>query len=826
MQRSPRILILEDRAADAELACRELRSAGLEFEHTRVDTKDGFVRALREFDPDLVLSDFSLPQFTGLDALRILKQSQIDKPFILCTGAVSEETAVECMKEGAVDYVLKTSLKRLPSAVTNALETHETRTAKEHALQALRESEEKFRSIVETTAEWIWASDPLGRLSYSNPAVEQILGYRSDELEGVNMFELLIQDDRENLQRAFSHYVCQRQGWSQLAARFRHKDQTTRYLESTAVPVFGEDGELVGYRGTSRDVTDRKRAEAELRDSEERYRLLFDRNPHPVCVFDAETRKVLAVNEEAVKRYGYSRDEFLRLTIEDIELPAETWELDRSPEYDTVETELHHTGKHRTKYGTVIDVEVAAQRIVYGGIAATIALITDITEKKHAQEQLLHDAYHDRLTGLPNRTLFLNHLQLAIERSKRDGSAAYAVLYLGCDRFKVINGSLGHEKGDQLLRLLAKRLEQALQPGDLVARFGGDEFMILLDQTETPDAPVRASERLLEALKEPFALYSENVVLSATVGISIGKMGDESSEDKLREAAIAMHSAKVKGRGSQQVFEQQTHQFANRKLQIESQMRNALENGEFVLHYQPIVDLRTDQIAGFESLIRWNHPEWGLTGPGDFIPVAEESGFILQLGQWVLEQSCRQLRSWQERGGKAGSLSMSVNLSCKQFLQHDLVESIENSLVTSGIAPRHLKLEITESHVMENSELAIALLQRLRGLGCEISLDDFGTGYCSLSYLHRLPVNFLKIDRSFVSRINESAKNNEIVQTIIKLAKSFRLRVVAEGIETERQMKLLSDLSCDFGQGYFLSKPLEPAEAERLIEHGRIPCPD
>jgi len=450
-------------------------------------------------------------------------------------------------------------------------------------------------------------------------------------------------------------------------------------------------------------------------------------------------------------------------------------------------------------------------------IIGSLGVFSDITTRKRAEEQLLHDAFHDNLTGLANRALFMDHLRMTIERGKSLHSNPYAVLFLDFDRFKVINDSLGHAEGDLLLNHIARRLESATRTGDLVGRLGGDEFVVLLSEMLVEDDAVQVAERIQESLENPFDLSGSEVYISASIGIALSAAGHLRAEDMLRDADIAMYRAKANGRARYQVFDQEMHQQATSHLQLETEMRQALERGDFALYYQPIMNLETNRLAGFEALVRWIHPERGVISPIEFIPAAEENNLILPLGRWILQESCRQLREWQKKNPAAEDLKVSVNLSGKQFLQSDLAEQIVLSLVAADLAPRCLKLEITESYLMENSEKVTEIMERLREIGVEISLDDFGTGYSSLSYLHRLPVDYLKIDRSFVSRITDSRENSEIVYTIIKLAQNLKMKVIAEGIETIEQLEHLKSLKCEYGQGFYFSKPVEASAAERFI---------
>ena len=411
----------------------------------------------------------------------------------------------------------------------------------------------------------------------------------------------------------------------------------------------------------------------------------------------------------------------------------------------------------------------------------------------------------------------MDHLRLTIERCKSRHSNYYAVLFLDYDRFKVVNDSLGHAEGDELLKQIARRLELWTRTGDLIARLGGDEFVILLTEMLDPDDAIQVAERIQEDLKKPFNLSGKELFTSASIGIALSVDGFRTAEDMLRDADIAMYSAKTKGRARYQVFTEEMREQATTRLQMETELRQALEREEFQLYYQPILNLETQAVRGFEALIRWEHPERGFISPDDFIPTAEESGLILPLGRWILHESCRQLRAWQETMPEADALVISVNLSSKQFLQTDLAEQVLEVLDATGLPPRCLKLEITESYLIENSEKAVKVMNRLREIGVELSLDDFGTGYSSLSYLHRLPVNSLKIDRSFVSQMSESEEHSEIVRTIVRLAQNLKMDVIAEGIETSEQLDQLNELNCGFGQGYLFAKPMGAEMAEAFI---------
>ncbi len=439
--------------------------------------------------------------------------------------------------------------------------------------------------------------------------------------------------------------------------------------------------------------------------------------------------------------------------------------------------------------------------------------------------RLLHDAFHDALTGLPNRALFIKQLQWVIQyqppSSQGVGASdapSIAVLFVGLDSFKAINDSFGHRLGDQLLITTTDRLKACLHRTDQFARVGGDEFAILRRNVQDPAEVTHLADQLQRRMAPPIQLDGQDVFSSASIGIVLGRSNaDYAPEDILRDAHTAMHRAKASGKARHEVFVTGMRVQVMTRLQLETDLRRAIERQEFRLHYQPLISLQTGKIAGFEALVRWQHPERGLVPPNDFIPVAEETELIIPMGQWITHEACRQLKIWQEQFPQEQPLLVSVNLSGKQFSQPNLVEQIEQTLQETGLSGHSLKLEITESIAMTDVESTIALLQRLKALHLQLSIDDFGTGYSSLSYLHRFPTNTIKVDRSFVSRMGDESEDSQIVQTIILLGHNLGMDIVAEGVETAEQLASLRTLKCEYGQGFFFSKPLVPEAAEALL---------
>ena len=441
-----------------------------------------------------------------------------------------------------------------------------------------------------------------------------------------------------------------------------------------------------------------------------------------------------------------------------------------------------------------------------------------ISERMLLQEQLLKMALYDALTGLPNRFLFMERLEEALKRAKQHPDYRFAVLFLDCDRFKVVNDSLGHFVGDELLVALARRLEASLNQTDTLARLSGDEFAILLTEIENINSVTLIADEILKALSFPFQLKRQEVFINASIGITLSNLNYEQSEYLLRDADTAMYRAKTLGKGQYQIFDSEMHNAAIEVLQLENDLRRAVNQQEFIVHYQPVIALTTGKIVGFEALVRWNHPQQGLISPTLFIPIAEETGLINPIGNWVLREACYQLQQWYHQKLTDYPLTMSVNLSVRQFAQPDLIEQIDTILAETQLNSQSLKLEITESVIMKNSQPVKVILQQLQERQIQLCIDDFGTGYSSLSYLHNFPIDNIKIDRSFISSLDGNSDNLGLVSAIMNIAQALKMSVTAEGIETAQQLEQLRVLNCDFGQGYLFSKPLDGKNATNLIE--------
>jgi diguanylate cyclase (GGDEF)-like protein/PAS domain S-box-containing protein len=580
------------------------------------------------------------------------------------------------------------------------------------------------------------------------------------------------------------------------------------------------------YRTYRRNIEDaeqhaneQSRISQALQQSEEHFRNAFDHAAGMALISaDGQWRRV---NRSLCQILGYSEQELLATNFQEVTYPDDLGDdlvhiyqlLEGKRSIDQREKRYLH--KHGHPIWVLQSASVA--RNAGGEPLHLILQIQDITERKRAEEQVHHAAFHDALTGLPNRTLLADRLSLALARAKRNKEYQFAVLFLDLDRFKLVNDSLGHTLGDQLLVELGRRLELCMRKADTVARLGGDEFGMLLDGIKDPYDAIYIAERIQEELKEPFTLNGHEFLTTTSIGIAFSQTGYDGPEDILRDADIAMYRAKANGKARYEVFDVAMHSHAVEMLMLERELRHAIERKEVRVHYQPIVSLTDRKLVGFEALARIDSPELGPIPPDQFIPLAEESGLIIQLGMLVLQEACRQMHIWHKLYPREENLTISVNLSSKQFTQLNLVELIRIGLQETEMDPASLHLEITESVIMEKAQDAAEMLSQLKQLGVKLSIDDFGTGYSSLSYLHSFPFDILKVDRSFVCRMGSDNESSGIVETILTLAQKLGKRVVAEGVESEDQVAALLELGCGYGQGYLFSRPLWAVDAEKLI---------
>ena len=563
------------------------------------------------------------------------------------------------------------------------------------------------------------------------------------------------------------------------------------------------------YGALTSNMAERRRVEEALRASEAELRALVAAMSDVILVLDREGRHVKVAPDAGRRLYATSEDVLGR-------------RLDELVPAEKVSELLAHV--HRAlESGAPVEMEysqaVGGRTVWFSTTVSPMSESTvlwvarDITARRAAEEALRHDAYHDALTGLPNRAYLTDLLTRALARAKRRFDRRFAVLFLDCDRFKVVNDSLGHAAGDELLRAVADRLTAAVRPGDVVARLGGDEFTVLLDDVSDADDTMRVAQRIHAALADPFTVVGRELYTSVSIGIALSAPDHASADDVLRDADLAMYQAKSRGRARHELFTPELRAGADRRLALESDLRRAVERGELRIYYQPIASLETGHISSFEALVRWEHPERGLVSPADFLPIAEETGLIVPIGRWMIEAACRQARAWQlAHPQHQPPVSVSVNVAAAQLTQPGLVDAVRGALASSGLSPESLKLEVTEGIISADAAAAVGTLTELSRLGVLLLMDDFGTGHSSLSYLHRFPISTVKIDQYFVGRMDTIAECYEIVRTIVGLAHALDMDVVAEGVESPAQVEQLHALGCEYMQGYLLSRPV-PAEA-------------
>jgi diguanylate cyclase (GGDEF)-like protein/PAS domain S-box-containing protein len=692
--------------------------------------------------------------------------------------------------------------------------------------EALKRSEKEYRDLFENANDLIYTHDLKGNFTSLNRAGEAITGYSRDEALKMNIAEVVAPEFIGSAKQMIAEKLASGTTTAyELEIVAKGGNRVSLELSTRLITV---DGVPVGVQGIGRDITARKKAESSLHEAVSLFSSTFESTADGIIVVNP-SRDVTAYNQKFIEMWRIPSDV---IAAKDGRTVAQyVGNQTKNPDAFFLDLERLYADPMAVSTDTIelrdgrVYERYSQPQFLEGKPVGRVCCFRDVTERERAEEKLRHHALHDMLTNLPNRVSFMNHLSQAIERRSTGGGNQFAVLFLDLDRFKIINDSLGHVVGDKLLVALAQRLRASIRPGDVVARLGGDEFTVLLNRTGDIKEVARVAERLQSQIAEPFKIDNYEVFTTASIGVIIADDLPREADDFLRDADTAMYRAKEAGKARYEIFDREMHAHNLNVLQLETDLRHAVERGEFAVYYQPIVELETGHVREFEALIRWRHPLHGLISPDTFIQVAEETGMIIPIGKWVIEMACRHTSEWQKLSDIR--LSTSVNLSAKQLVHPHLCSQIREVLRETGLDPRHLKLEVTESTVMENSERSLSVLSELSELGVSLSTDDFGTGYSSLSYLHQFPFRRLKIDRSFINKMDEDEKSAAIVKTILMLGENLDIEVVAEGIETEYQLELLRSLGCRLGQGYVFSEPVDASAAAELLtrDFGRMSAP-
>lgn len=663
----------------------------------------------------------------------------------------------------------------------------------------------------------ILITDLSGNIVWSNPAFSKSSGYSEEEALGKNQGFLSFGENDANLYEQMRTCVTKGNTWHGEIVNRRKNDES--YTEEvTVTPVFSRSGKITQFVAIKQDITARKLAEQSLAEAEEKYRAIFENAIVGIFQIAPDGRPV-SVNRAMAKIHGYeSREEFLiaisnfvtQLAVD----PTRTQQVFKSAQSngEVLGAELEVFRRDGTTRWVIANVRAA--RGANGKLQYYEGTIEDVTERKVAEDRVEFLAFYDALTGLPNRTLLEDRIAVALGGSRRRNESI-AFLFLDLDRFKLVNDTLGHSFGDVLLQEVAERLKKWVREQDTVARVGGDEFVIMLPGVQSAQDAVSAADRLMDLVTAGFSIHGHSINVTCSVGISMFPDNGEDGETLVKNADAAMYKAKQIGPNNIELFTEDLNIQMVERLKLESGLRLAIERNEFFLLYQPQLDLASGEIIGVESLIRWQHPELGLIPPDKFIGIAENSGLIVPIGEWVLRTACQQARQWQIEGLPA--IPIAVNVSAIQFRQDGFRDMIKNVLRETGLAPRYLELELTESLLLTNADVMFAVLRELNEMGLRLAIDDFGTGYSSLSYLRQFPVEKLKIDRSFIRNVAENPSDAAITTAIIRMAKSLGLRVIAEGVENQAQMSFLREHQCDEIQGYFFSRPITAAEVSDKV---------
>jgi diguanylate cyclase (GGDEF)-like protein/PAS domain S-box-containing protein len=828
-----RLLHLEDSPRDAEMVRHKLHSEGLACATVVADSKESFEAALIGSTFDLILVDHNVPGYDGIRALKLAQAAQPDVPVILISGTAGEEEAVKSLQLGATDYLLKVRLDRLVPAVERALRDAESRREQKRVETALGESESRKAAILESVLDCIITMDANGTVLEFNAAAVHTFGYTKSEAIGRNIADLIIpprlrEQHGDSVGRAMTAGNGPLIGTViEIVAMKADGAEIPVELAITAI----DSGPALIFTGVLRDITARQQAEANLT----RLAAIVDSSEDAIFGMALDDT-ILTWNAGAERLYGYAAAEMIGRSHAFLVPPERRAELRSIMERAGCGGAGEHLETQRLrKDGSVIDISLvispmadAAGRVTsvsnvgrdIGGrkdAEAEVKRLGDEVEVQRRREleaanalsmKMAHFAQYDVLTDLPNRTLFDDRIAQAIAIAHRQGTQL-AVLFVDLDHFKQINDSLGHAVGDMLLQSVTARLLACVRDSDTVSRHGGDEFVVLLSHVEDGSVGVVA-DRVLLALAAPHDISEHVLHITASVGISLYPDDGQDAAALIGAADAALYHAKQSGRHSSQFFTSQTNARRVARRSLEGGLREALSAQEFVLHYQPKFTLAAPRMTGVEALIRWQHPSAGLIAPGAFITVAEECGLIVSIGRWVLQESCRQTRAWHDAGLPAPRVA--INVSALEFRARGFVDNVTAVLRETGVDASLLEIEVTESVLMGDTASTRTALFALKNLGVRLAIDDFGTGYSSLSYLSRFPIDSLKIDRSFVHGMVTAAHDTTIIAAVIAMGRSLKHCVVAEGVETAEQLAMLQALSCDEGQGYYLSRPMDAAQ--------------
>lgn len=819
------LLVIEDDDVDLEKIKRLLHKGALNVTVSSAASANQAIELITQQTFDCAILDYRLQDGLGSELLQSIKNhKQYPTPVIMISGNSDERIIADIMREGAFDYLPKRQLD-----TELLISTLEASLAWAEQARLQQEDQARVHNLAEGLPHLVWTCTPDGTCDYLNQRWCDYTGLSQAEHLGTAWINVVHPDDRENLLRIWKTAVATQKEMF-VKFRIRRHDGIYRWFDTRAVPQKDQHGFVLRWFGTNTDITEMESTRQALAHSEQLFHAAFDYAPLGMALINMQG--IIIQTNPALR---------LLLGYENIENTAEKPQPNEKSttglfkigdlfpaEHITdvlIELEKIYSGNQlfvqyethcRTSDGSNIPTMINAAYIKdFSGEPCYMLQIYDLSERKRYEHQLLKLAHFDSLTGLGNREKMNREIDFLIRKASRS-TAPFAVIFGDLDHFKQINDGLGHEAGDILLKTVARRLKKSLRHEDIICRLGGDEFVILLPDIPRFEAVVSVADKLLQKIHKPIRLGKNRVHVSMSFGIALYPTDGDDAKTLLRNADSALYDAKAKGRGCYQLYRKELTEYVHNRLQLDADLRKAIANCEFELHYQPVIDLDTNQVVSAEALVRWNHPQRGRVGPDDFIPYAQENGLILPIGNWIINQACHQLSQWHAEGI---NINMSINVSARQFMQQDLVPLFEHMLGQYNLRGDQITVEITEQMFLENTENNLKQIIELKNLGIKISLDDFGIGYSSLSYILRFAPQYLKIDRSFVNSIGTGKEHDEMVNAIIGLNKIIPMQIVGEGIEEEHQRYFLHSRGCDFGQGYLFSKPLA---AEQFLQYIKI----
>lgn len=807
-------LLVDDNPDDRALATRALAREFPDMQTEFVTNMDEFKQRIEAGDLDLVITDYQLRWTDGLNVLRMIKEALPECPVVMFTGTGSEEIAVEAMHAGLDEYVLKAPghYALLPTRVHSLLARAEQRQLLETAENSLRESEARLRAIIDTEPECVKIIGPDHRLQFMNASgLAMIEADSSEQVLGEKLLGILLPEYRQAFHTLTNSVLGGNKGFLEfeIIGLKGHR----RWLETHAVPLVSEMDGSTSLLSITRDITERKLAES----GRAQLAAIINSAIDFIGICDRDGA-VTFVNQAGRNLLGINPDEDLSATRMQDYLPAWAEEQLSGHGIPSAVKDGLWRGESAlcSRDGNEIPVSavIVAHKLADGSVDFFSTIMRDISERKHHEQQLQHLATHDSLTGLPNRALYSDRLEVAILEAQRN-QRLVAAMHLNLDRFKTINDTLGHEMGNALLQAVADRLEKKIRDVDTIARLGSDEFALVFTDIAQLDEVSELTQEILHSFRKPFRIGEHELFLTASVGIAVYPLDDLTPDGLLKNAAIALSRSKDTGGNTYQFYTAEMNAKALQHLLLDNALHHALERDELQLYYQPQLNFLTGKVCGMEALLRWKHPELGMISPAEFIPLAEKTGLIVPIGEWVLRTACTQNKAWQTAGLPA--LPVAVNLSGRQFAELNLAQTITQILKQTGLSPDLLELEITEGTLIQNVQNSIAILHELNSLGIAISIDDFGTGYSSLSYLKRFPINAIKIDQSFVRDIYTDPNDAAIVSAIIAMARSLGMKTIAEGVETNEQLSFLRSHRCDLMQGYYFSKPVTAEVISQML---------